>query len=156
MLFRSLWQFVALELKTGDIDGDPELAEPLCRPAPGFADGGVHRPESDLARQAHRLQNRHELCRRDRAADRMIPADKRLRAAYAAFAGSDQRLECQAQLAKFDAGDRQVPIRVQLTESARADAQMLQALRVPTASGASVPLASVAAGKVTPTATSER
>jgi multidrug efflux pump subunit AcrB len=47
-------------------------------------------------------------------------------------------------LAKFDVGDRQVPIRVQLTESARTDAQMLRALRVPTASGTSVPLVSVA------------
>jgi multidrug efflux pump subunit AcrB len=34
-------------------------------------------------------------------------------------------------LAKFDAGDRQVPIRVQLEDSARSDLQMLQQLRVP-------------------------
>jgi len=34
-------------------------------------------------------------------------------------------------LAKFDAGDRQVPIRVQLEDSARGDLQMLQQLRVP-------------------------
>jgi hydrophobe/amphiphile efflux-1 (HAE1) family protein len=47
-------------------------------------------------------------------------------------------------LAKFDAGDRQIPIRVQLLESARADDQLLKALRVPTAGGAAVPLASVA------------
>src|SRR3954466_13743060 len=34
-------------------------------------------------------------------------------------------------LAKFDAGDRQVPIRVQLEDGARSDLQMLQQLRVP-------------------------
>jgi multidrug efflux pump subunit AcrB len=34
-------------------------------------------------------------------------------------------------LAKFDAGDRQVPIRVQLEDGARGDLQMLQQLRVP-------------------------
>ena len=34
-------------------------------------------------------------------------------------------------LAKFDAGDRQVPIRVQLEDNARGDLQMLEQLRVP-------------------------
>ena len=34
-------------------------------------------------------------------------------------------------LAKFDAGDRQMPIRVQLEDSARSDLQMLEQLRVP-------------------------
>ncbi|QPF85216.1 efflux RND transporter permease subunit [Bradyrhizobium genosp. L] len=34
-------------------------------------------------------------------------------------------------LAKFDAGERQVPIRVQLEDSARSDLQMLEQLRVP-------------------------
>jgi multidrug efflux pump subunit AcrB len=34
-------------------------------------------------------------------------------------------------LAKFDAGDRQVPIRVQLEDNARSDLQMLEQLRVP-------------------------
>jgi hydrophobe/amphiphile efflux-1 (HAE1) family protein len=49
-----------------------------------------------------------------------------------------------AALAKFDAGDRQVPIRVQLAQRARADVQVLEALKVPTAGGAAVPLATVA------------
>lgn len=49
-----------------------------------------------------------------------------------------------ANLAKFDAGDRQVPIRVQLETSARANRQMLEALRVPTTGGGSVPLSVVA------------
>jgi hydrophobe/amphiphile efflux-1 (HAE1) family protein len=47
-------------------------------------------------------------------------------------------------LAKFDAADRLVPIRVQLDEAARAEAQVLEALRVRTASGASLPLSAVA------------
>src|SRR6185437_797138 len=48
-------------------------------------------------------------------------------------------------LAKFDAGDRQVPIRVQLEDSARSDLQMLQQLRVPLGGGrGGVPLSVVA------------
>jgi multidrug efflux pump subunit AcrB len=46
--------------------------------------------------------------------------------------------------AKFSLGDRQVPIRVSLTESARRDLSTLENLPVPTASGATVPLKSVA------------
>jgi multidrug efflux pump subunit AcrB len=49
-----------------------------------------------------------------------------------------------ANLAKFDVGDRQVPIRVQLDEKARADRQALESLKVATASGATVPLSAVA------------
>jgi hydrophobe/amphiphile efflux-1 (HAE1) family protein len=49
-----------------------------------------------------------------------------------------------ANLAKFDVGDRQVPIRVQLDEKARGNRHILEALKVQTASGAAVPLASVA------------
>ena len=49
-----------------------------------------------------------------------------------------------ANLAKFDSGDRQVPIRVQLEERARADQQTLESLKVMTGSGAAVPLATVA------------
>lgn len=47
-------------------------------------------------------------------------------------------------LAKFSAGDRQVPIRVQLDERARADLSTFETLKVRTASGASVPLSAVA------------
>jgi multidrug efflux pump subunit AcrB len=49
-----------------------------------------------------------------------------------------------ANLAKFDVGDRQVPIRVQLDEKARSDRQMLESLKVATTSGAAVPLSAVA------------
>ena len=49
-----------------------------------------------------------------------------------------------ANLAKFTAGDRLVPIRVELVQEARADLRTLQALRVRTAAGSSVPLSEVA------------
>ncbi len=48
-------------------------------------------------------------------------------------------------LAKFDAGDRQVPIRVQLEDGARGDLQILEQLRVPLGGGrGGVPLSVVA------------
>ncbi len=49
-----------------------------------------------------------------------------------------------ANLAKFDVGDRQVPIRVQLRETAREHIDLLRALKVQTASGQPVPLSTVA------------
>jgi multidrug efflux pump subunit AcrB len=49
-----------------------------------------------------------------------------------------------ANLAKFNAGDRQVPIRVQLDEAARTDMRNIKALRVTNASGVSIPLTAVA------------
>jgi hydrophobe/amphiphile efflux-1 (HAE1) family protein len=49
-----------------------------------------------------------------------------------------------ANLAKFDVGDRQVPIRVQIEEKARGSRDILEALKVATAGGAVVPLATVA------------
>jgi multidrug efflux pump subunit AcrB len=49
-----------------------------------------------------------------------------------------------AALAKFNAGDRLLPIRVQLREDARTDIREINALKVTSASGASVPLTAVA------------
>jgi len=52
-----------------------------------------------------------------------------------------------ANLAKFDIGDRQIPIRVQLDERARGDKAILEALKVPTGvagQGTPVPLSAVA------------
>jgi multidrug efflux pump subunit AcrB len=49
-----------------------------------------------------------------------------------------------AALAKVSTGDRLIPVRVQLDTAARSDLARLSALRVPTASGATVPLAAVA------------
>jgi hydrophobe/amphiphile efflux-1 (HAE1) family protein len=51
--------------------------------------------------------------------------------------------DIDAKLAKFTVGDRQIPIRVQLSEAARDDMAVIAALPVPTASGATVPLSSV-------------
>lgn len=47
-------------------------------------------------------------------------------------------------LPKFDAGDRQIPIRVQLPDSARADLSLIETLKVPAKNGAAVPLSTVA------------
>jgi multidrug efflux pump subunit AcrB len=47
-------------------------------------------------------------------------------------------------LARYDAGDRIVPIRVLLEEHARADQQVLEQLRVPSPRGVSVPLSALA------------
>jgi len=52
--------------------------------------------------------------------------------------------DIDANLAKFNAGDRLIPVRVELERRARADAGLLQALRVSTAAGGSVPLSAVA------------
>ena len=49
-----------------------------------------------------------------------------------------------AALAKLSVDNRLIPVRVQLTESARNDLNRIAALRIPTASGASVPLNAVA------------
>jgi multidrug efflux pump subunit AcrB len=52
--------------------------------------------------------------------------------------------EVSANLAKFSALDRQVPIRVQLDERARGDLSTLDALRIKAGTGVTVPLAAVA------------
>lgn len=52
--------------------------------------------------------------------------------------------DIDANLAKFTIGDRQIPIRVQLGEKAKDDLSVVSTLPVPTASGVSVPLSSVA------------
>ncbi len=49
-----------------------------------------------------------------------------------------------AALAKVSIDDRQIPVRVQLEDRVTADLDRLKALRVPTASGATVPLAAIA------------
>src|SRR5258706_3276468 len=52
--------------------------------------------------------------------------------------------DVSASLARFDVGDRQVRIRVQLAERARAHLGMLESLRVASSAGGAVPLSSVA------------
>jgi hydrophobe/amphiphile efflux-1 (HAE1) family protein len=53
--------------------------------------------------------------------------------------------DVDANLAKFNAGDRQIPIRVKLAEDARSDREILEALKVRTGNGEAVPLVTVAA-----------
>ncbi|MFG1302437.1 efflux RND transporter permease subunit [Xanthobacter sp. V3C-3] len=52
--------------------------------------------------------------------------------------------DISANLAKFSAKDRQIDIRVQLTEKARTSLSTFDALKVPTATGGAVPLSAVA------------
>jgi multidrug efflux pump subunit AcrB len=52
--------------------------------------------------------------------------------------------DVSANLAKFSSGDRQVPIRVQIAETARGRLATFETLRAPAAAGAKVPLTSVA------------
>jgi multidrug efflux pump subunit AcrB len=51
--------------------------------------------------------------------------------------------DIDANLAKFDAGNRLIPIRVELPLDARSDLELLKALRVATAAGGAVPLDAV-------------
>ncbi|HET6321599.1 MAG TPA: efflux RND transporter permease subunit [Hyphomicrobium sp.] len=52
--------------------------------------------------------------------------------------------DIDANLAKFNAGDRLVPIRVQIEEDARTDMQRLKNLRVTNSNGTAIPMAAVA------------
>src|SRR4051812_12856048 len=52
--------------------------------------------------------------------------------------------DADANLAKFNAGDRQIPIRVQLEETARNDLRLIEILAVPAAGGMAIPLTSLA------------
>lgn len=52
--------------------------------------------------------------------------------------------DVSANLAKFNAGDRLIPIRVELEEGARGDLRVIESLRIRTASGDAVPLTAVA------------
>ncbi|MFN3931868.1 MAG: efflux RND transporter permease subunit [Brevundimonas sp.] len=52
--------------------------------------------------------------------------------------------DVEQNLPKYNLGDRQVPIRLQLTAEAREDLSVLQTLQVPTAGGGTVPLGAVA------------
>jgi hydrophobe/amphiphile efflux-1 (HAE1) family protein len=77
--------------------------------------------------------------RGDRAAELGVSTDAVAEAIRVATIG-----DVDANLAKFNAGDRLVPIRVALERNARADIDMLGNLRVATNRGGSTPLSSVA------------
>ena len=52
--------------------------------------------------------------------------------------------DIDANLAKFNAGDRLIPIRVQLTEASRTNLRLIEALNLTTSTGGNVPLSAVA------------
>ena len=74
-----------------------------------------------------------------RAADLGVSVSSIARTASLATLG-----DSEANLADFDAGDRQIPIRVRLNPESRTDISTLQNLQVPSQSGAMVPLIAVA------------
>lgn len=113
----------------------------------------IERVASELASQMKRLSlitnvtttaalDRPEIRivpRSDRAAELGVSTDALAEAIRVATLG-----DIDANLAKFNAGDRLVPMRVALPRSARADLHTLGNLRVMTSRGGSVPLSSVA------------
>src|SRR3984893_3179957 len=79
------------ELNGGDVDGNPDMRRP---------GGGIHArllqdPSSERQHQPARFRKRQELLRREKASRRMMPAHKRLHAAYATRPGIDYRLIMQ-------------------------------------------------------------
>ncbi|QEN89938.1 efflux RND transporter permease subunit [Labrys sp. KNU-23] len=105
--------------------------EGAMRHVPGFnnvaANTGLERPEVRI------------LPRTDDAARYGITTEQISEAVRVATIG-----DVDANLAKFNAGDRLVPIRVQLTEESRGNLGLIEALSLTTASGGSVPLSAVA------------
>ena len=92
-------------------------------------------PETSLDRPELRIQPRADLAARLGVSTEQL--SQTIRVATIGDVGPA--------LAKFDAGDRQVPIRVQLEDSARSDLKMLEQMRVPIGGGrGQVPLSVVA------------
>ena len=75
----------------------------------------------------------------ERASDLGVSVSSIARTASLATLG-----DAESNLADFDAGDRQIPIRVRLNEAARSDISTLENLQVPSENGMMVPLISVA------------
>jgi hydrophobic/amphiphilic exporter-1 (mainly G- bacteria), HAE1 family len=120
------------------VSDDPEALEPVAarveremRGMPGLANvissSSLVRPEILITPKA------------DVAALQGVSAQDISQVARVATLGDADQL-----LPKFNLGDRQVPIRVMLREDARSDLAIIQNLKVPTASGAVVPLNAVA------------
>jgi multidrug efflux pump subunit AcrB len=92
-------------------------------------------PETSLDRPELRIQPRADLAARLGVSTEQL--SQTIRVATIGDVGPA--------LAKFDAGDRQVPIRVQLEDNARSDLKMLEQMRVPIGGGRGhVPLSVVA------------
>jgi hydrophobic/amphiphilic exporter-1 (mainly G- bacteria), HAE1 family len=105
--------------------------EAAMRRVPGFtnvaANAGVERPEIRV------------VPRLDEAARFGVSTDAIAEAVRVATIG-----DTEANMAKLDAGDRQVPIRVQLETAARTDLEILQITTVTGSAGIPVPLLAVA------------
>ncbi len=110
----------ALALEKEIRDGVPELANVVSSAA-------LDRPEIRIVPKL------------DEAADLGVSVDTIAETVRIATIG-----DISANLAKFSAKDRQIDIRVQLDERARTKLATFDALKVPTASGVSVPLSAVA------------
>jgi HAE1 family hydrophobic/amphiphilic exporter-1 len=114
-----------------DLSGAVGKLEGALRQVPGFknvaADASIDRPELRVVPKF------------DAAARLGVAPSKIAETIRVATIG-----DIDANLAKFNAGDRLVPIRVQIDEDARTDMQRLQNLRVTNASGRAIPLAAVA------------
>ena len=105
--------------------------ESALRQQPGFfnvaSKGALDRPEIRI------------VPRLDRASNLGVSPDQIAETVRVATLG-----DVGANLAKFTAGDRLIPIRVQLDLDARADLQRIETLRVTNVSGVSIPLSTVA------------
>ena len=105
--------------------------EGAMRKIPGFANvaagAGLDRPEVRISPRS------------DDAARYGITTDQISEAVRVATIG-----DIDANLAKFNAGDRLIPIRVQLPLASRGDLSLIRALNLTTASGGTVPLSAVA------------
>jgi hydrophobic/amphiphilic exporter-1 (mainly G- bacteria), HAE1 family len=115
---------VALANATADLEGALRK-EPILRSVMGI--GALERPEVKI------------VPRTDEAAKLGITAQQISQAVRVAMIGDFDPL-----LAKFNAGDRLIPIRVQVPEEARTSWADLVNLRLTASSGQSVPLSSVA------------
>ena len=115
---------VQLAISAGKLEG-------AMRRIPGFsnvaAGAGLDRPEVRITP------------RTDDAARYGITTDQISEAVRVATIG-----DIDANLAKFNAGDRLIPIRVQLPIASRGDLSLIRALNLTTASGGTVPLSAVA------------
>ena len=115
---------IALDKAAGELERAMRHTPGLLNVAPN---AGLERPEIRV------------LPRLDKAAELGIDPATISEAVRVATIG-----DVTANLAKFNAGDRLVPIRVQLKDGARGNLDLLRTLSIRTGSGAAVPLISVA------------
>jgi hydrophobe/amphiphile efflux-1 (HAE1) family protein len=129
--------------------GERQLSVSLLGRDPAALDAGVARVEAAMRREPG-FVNVAANAGLDRPEIRIVPrADEAARFGVSTEAISEAvRIatigDVDANLAKFDAGDRLVPVRVQMRETARGDLGVVRAIPVTGASGLAVPLEAVA------------